>query len=133
MITIGLIDNYPVAQHGISVLLSLYFTDALLIKAKNTSEFSRLNKTLLPDIILLGVNDDSISGSIRTVSECRWRFPAVALIVYDQNYYPDSSSLFFKLGVKGHIQKSSSVNELMACIEAVLEGKQYLSTELDHT
>lgn len=130
MLTIGIIDKYPVTQNGISVLLSHRFTDVVTIPADNTYDFARLNPDLQPNIIILGVNDDNISDSLSTVRECRHKFPSVSLIAYDQSYYQGSSSVYFKLGVKGHILKQCTANELVTCIENVLKGKHHLSAAL---
>lgn len=127
MITIGLIDKYPVAKSGIAVLLSLHFPNACLLVADNTSELEMLNDKSRPDLIILGLNEHHLHGSIKLVRECRRHFPAVSMIAYDQNYYQNSSYSYFKLGVKGQVLKQSPVDELITCIRTVLKGKKYLS------
>lgn len=130
MITIGLIDTYPIAQNGLFILLSFQFPDAILLKARSTPELAELCDASSPDIIILGVNAHHLSGSIKIVRECRRSFPSVPLVAYDQNFYSDSSFSYFKLGVKGHLLKQSSTEELLTCIETVLRGKRYLSPDL---
>ncbi|WP_192579245.1 response regulator transcription factor [Dyadobacter aurulentus] len=128
--TIGLIDNFPIALRGMSVLLGVHFPGVRLTTAIRVSEFGQLSHTFHADLIILGVNDNRLFEYVSCIKECRKAFPFVPLIVCCEKYILGMSSTYFQEGVRGHLLKQCGEEEILECIRAVLQGKLFLSAAL---
>jgi DNA-binding NarL/FixJ family response regulator len=135
MLTVCIIDSFPVARQGISVLLHKHFAPVQLILATSILDLNLLDKPITPHLIILGINDpetsDHLNGqSVKTLLDCKTQFSSVPLVVFEDTCTTGNISSYFRLGVKGHLLKKCLESEFVKCIERVLAGKYYLSPDL---
>jgi DNA-binding NarL/FixJ family response regulator len=127
MLTIGLIDNYALMRMGMAIILHDHFDDVNILESNDITEFGQLFGRTRPDLIIMGINIGSRGECLELVSSLRKRLPAVPLIVYDDNLGQNLTAAYFELGISGYLLKQNSANEMIQCIDMVLQKKQYLS------
>ncbi len=129
MIKVVLVDDHELVRTGIEALLNSE-EDLEVVGVSDCGEavLDLLDK-ITPDVILMDINMPGIGG----VEACRrvlHEYPEVrviALSVLNDGPIPQQ---LLKLGALGFISKGSPVNEMVAAIRSVHEGKRYLCSEV---
>lgn len=123
MITVALIDKYPILRLGLIFCLKKHFGNASFQEANNIVDYKHLHFKKFPDIIIQGINEDPSDLDFVIVGKIPEFFPTVPIIIYDEK-----PSLFNKIpslqsGTNGYVLKQNSLQELISCMENLLEGK----------
>jgi DNA-binding NarL/FixJ family response regulator len=84
---------------------------------------------LKPDLILLDIGLPNLSG-IEAAAQISKAVPETAILFLTQNKDADMAQAVLKNGAKGYVLKTDADRELILAIDAVLEGKQFLSSGL---
>jgi len=84
---------------------------------------------LQPDLVMLdiglpGLNGIEVARQIRTLS------PESTVLFLTENHSCDLAEAALNSGAKGYVIKSAFTEEFITAVEAVLEGKQFLSSRL---
>ena len=130
MISIALIDKFPILRIGLSMHLKKYFKEITIWEMENTADFQASYLDVDPDIIIIGINLYSTAQSTENINTLLNENPKSRIIVYDEK--PDATLLndYFRNGVAGYLSKQNRLSELIECIEAVTTGKKYICKEL---
>lgn len=86
-------------------------------------------EALQPDLILLDVGLPKLNG-IETARRIRSTAPECKILFLSQESDLDVARAALSAGGHGYVVKSDAENELIAAIEAVMEGRRYVSREL---
>lgn len=81
---------------------------------------------LKPDVIVLDIAMPLLNG-LGAGQRLKQMMPEVKLIFLTVNEDPDFASEAFRIGASGYLLKNSAASELFQAIEAVLEGKAYVT------
>ena len=81
---------------------------------------------LKPDVIVLDIAMPQMSGLI-AARRLKRMMPEVKLIFLTVNEDPDFASEAIRVGASGYVLKNSAASELFQAIEAVLQGKVYVT------
>jgi DNA-binding NarL/FixJ family response regulator len=84
---------------------------------------------LQPDLILLDIGLPSLNG-IEAARQIRIVSPASKILFVSENRSPDIVNETFTAGGWGYVVKSDAATELLPAVDAVLEGKRFLSRSL---
>jgi DNA-binding NarL/FixJ family response regulator len=84
---------------------------------------------LKPDLILLDIGLPTLNG-IEAARQIRKLAPESKIIFVSQKSSPDLVREALNLGARGYVAKTRAANDLLAAIEAVLEGRQFVSPGL---
>jgi two-component system response regulator EvgA len=130
MISITLIDKFPILRVGIIMYLKQFFSDITIWELDNISELNTAHTPADPDIIIIGINlypSDSCMDYIHTIIK---ENPNSRMIIYDEK--PDAVLLndYLKSGVAGYLSKQDELTELTECIKVVMNGNRYVCKEL---
>jgi len=87
---------------------------------------------LKPELILLDVGLPSMNG-IAVAREIRKRAPDSKIIFVSQESSPDVVQEAFNSGARGYVAKLRVGADLLPAVEAVLEGRQFISSKLQIT
>ena len=84
---------------------------------------------LKPDVILVDISMPLLNG-LDAVRQLRKSQPDVKLLFLTMHASPQYATEAFKAGGNGYLLKQSAVSELPEAIEAVLQGKYYLTPSI---
>jgi DNA-binding NarL/FixJ family response regulator len=92
--------------------------------------WTRLRKAreLLPDLILLDIGLPTLNG-LEAARQIRVLSPRSKIIFLTENHDPDVAAEALQTG-QGFVVKTDAEKELLAAIEAVIEGKRFVSHRL---
>src|SRR5215472_14905667 len=81
---------------------------------------------LQPDLILLDIGLPTLNG-IEAARRIRLVSRASKILFVSENRSPDIVKAVFDMGAGGYVVKSDAATELLPAVEAVLEGKRFVS------
>lgn len=81
---------------------------------------------LKPDLILLDIGLPTLNG-IETARQIRKFAPESKIVFVSQETSADVVQEALSLGMCGYVVKSQAQSDLFAAVDAVLEGRQFLS------
>jgi DNA-binding NarL/FixJ family response regulator len=84
---------------------------------------------LKPDLIMLDVGLPTLNG-IEAARAIRKLSPESDIIFLTQESSPDVVQAALELGAKGYVLKATAGSELFPAVDAVLQGKQFVSSSL---
>ncbi|HFE67151.1 MAG TPA: response regulator transcription factor [Chloroflexi bacterium] len=125
-------DDHEVMRSGLAALLSDIPEIELVAQAKNGREAINLAQRHKPDIILLDISMDDMTG-IEAMGRFLPDLPEVKVLMLTMH---EDEALFFKsiqAGASGYFLKGSRSEELFNAIEAVHMGGVYLPPPLAGT
>ena len=85
---------------------------------------------LQPDLILLDIGLPKLNG-IEAAGRIRNLAPQSQILFVSQESSVDVVEEALRLGARGYILKAYAQRDLLAAVEAVLEGKRFVSSGLD--
>jgi DNA-binding NarL/FixJ family response regulator len=89
----------------------------------------RQAEELKPDLILLDIGLPRLNG-LQAAREIRKLSPDSKIIFVSQESSPDVVQEALSLGALGYVAKTRAASDLLAAVEAVLEGRRFVSSGL---
>jgi DNA-binding NarL/FixJ family response regulator len=86
-------------------------------------------RELQPDLVLLDIGLPTLSG-IEAARQIRTIAPKAKILFVSENYSIDIARSSLSAGGCGYVIKSDAGSELLAAIEAVFLGRQFVSARL---
>ncbi|WP_367268336.1 LuxR C-terminal-related transcriptional regulator [uncultured Treponema sp.] len=87
------------------------------------------NEGKLPDIIISELNFYGEGTGFDFVKKLHELYPQQKIIVYSMFFAPGIVENAIQYGANGYISKNASSDELLLCMEKVLQGEQYIENE----
>ena len=84
---------------------------------------------LQPDLMLLDIGLSKMNG-IEVARRILARFPTTKILFLSQNSSPDIAEAALSTGAGGYLVKSDAGTQLLPAIQAVLDGKRFVSARL---
>jgi len=128
MTTVYLIDDHPIVRAGLSALLESAGHAIVGESADITHALSDVNR-LAPDVIMLDLNLDGRSG-FEFLAELQRRHQSSRVVVLSMSDQPRNVAEALRMGAAGYVLKGSASTELIAAIDAVMQGRRYLGAGL---
>ncbi len=124
-------EDHKVLRAGLRSMIDT--SDDLMVvgEAGDGMEAIRYTLELEPDLLLLDLNMPKMDG-ISVIKEISRRFPDTKILVLTMFKQDEYVLEAFKSGIHGYCVKTSSYEELMIAVRAVLSGKIYISPEISH-
>jgi len=126
---IMIVDDHPIVRHGLAQLLSQEDDMTVSDEAGAATEALSKMEKQRPDVILVDISLDGISG-IELIKTLQHRDPDIALLVlsmHDENLYAERA---LRAGAKGYIMKQEASEKVVTAIRAVLNGDLYVSKDI---
>ena len=92
-------------------------------------EAVRQAQQVQPDLILLDIGLPTLNG-IEAARRIREVSPASTILFVSENRSQDVAQEALRTGAGGYVVKSDAASELLPAVEAVLQGKQFVSASL---
>lgn len=99
-------------------------------EASNGLEVIQKAEELKPDLILLDISMPDLNG-IEAARKIRTVAPKSVILFLSQERSIDIARGAMNVGAQGYVIKTNAESELLLAIEAVLQGKQFISSRLE--
>jgi two-component system, NarL family, response regulator DegU len=123
-------DDHPIFRTGIREVVSNLAGCEFCGEAKNGLEAYQLIIRLLPDLAILDLEMPILTGldvCQKVLSEKHNTRFIILTMHKDRHFFDDA----MQKGVLGYLLKDNAVEELVACIKAVAEGRKYVSPGIE--
>jgi DNA-binding NarL/FixJ family response regulator len=124
--TVLLADDHVLFRQGLAVLVGQRTDWHIVGQASDGAEAVQLAEALRPQIAVLDVEMPQMNG-LEAARRIRRVSPAtriIALSMYGDVHYRDR---MFEAGASAYVLKNEAMDDLVAAIEAVLQGRRYIS------
>ena len=124
-----LVDDYEPWRNGVRSILKVRPEFQVAAEAADGSEALRKAKELKPDLILLDIGLPNLDG-IAAARRIRELCPNSKIIFLSLNNDLDVVRAALSTGARGYVHKTDARSELLPAVDAVLRGKQFVSSSL---
>jgi DNA-binding NarL/FixJ family response regulator len=128
-IRVLVVDDYEPWRRYYATTLSKQQGVQIIGEASNGREAVQRAQELQPDLILLDIGLPTLNG-IEAARQIRAISPASKILFVSENRSADVAKEALNTGADGYVVKSDAARELLSAVEAVLQGKLYLSIGL---
>lgn len=127
IIRILLIDDHPVARHGITSLLSARLTEAEIHEASEAS--SALLKIAEGgwDLVIVDLSMPGMNG-LELIKEIRQTQPGLPTLALSMHPPSQFARRAISAGAIGYIAKDAKLDEFMDAVDAARQGRRYISS-----
>ena len=123
-----LVDDHAVVREGVRRLLSGTH-DASIFEAANGHEALAIFRKKRPELVLLDLNLSGIGG-LELLRRMLAENDKVLIVVFSMHAEPINAARALRLGARGYVSKSASVDELLTAVKRVAEGGRYVEREI---
>jgi DNA-binding NarL/FixJ family response regulator len=123
------VDDYEPFRRFVESTLETKPEFQIIGQASDGAEAVRQAEKLKPELILLDIGLPTLDG-IEAARQIRHVAPESKIIFVTQESSAEMIQEAFRVGAMGYVVKSRAGTELLAAIEAVLSGRQFLSSVL---
>ena len=129
LVRILLVDDFEPWRHSVRSMLKRHPHLRLVGEVADGVEAVQEASKLHPDLILLDIGLPNLNG-IEAAKQIRQVVPGTRILFLTLNNDPDVVRAALDTGAKGYVLKRDAGSELWPAIEAVLQGKQFISSGL---
>lgn len=129
MIKVIIADDHKLVREAWNLLLSRDKRLSIIAICENGSQAIEACKTLSPDVVLMDINMEPISGieATRSIREFTEEIRIIGISVHTDLPYINA---LMSAGANGYVTKNSSGEEMVKAILLVMDGKQYFCKEI---
>lgn len=128
MIRILLVDDHPVARHGIKSLLVDRVQDAIVGEAPDATSALRQVQEGAWDLVIADLSMPGLSG-LDLIKELRRIRPTLPTLVLSMHPPSQFARRALSAGAVGYITKDSNLDEFVRAIEHARRGRRYISRD----
>ena len=129
LVRILLVDDYEPFRRFVRSTLRKRPSLQIIAEVSDGLEAIQQAEELKPDLILLDIGLPTLNG-IEAAREIRKLAPESKIIFVTQESLADVVQEALSMGVLGYVLKAQAGTDLIAAVEAVIEGRQFLSSSL---
>ena len=129
MIKVIIADDHKLVREAWNLLLSRDKRLSIIAICENGFQVIEACKTLSPDVVLMDINMEPISGieATRAIREFTDDIRVIGISVHTDLPYVNA---LMQAGANGYVTKNSSGEEMVKAIMLVMDGKQYFCKEI---
>jgi DNA-binding NarL/FixJ family response regulator len=131
LVRVLVVDDLEPWRRFVSSTLQKQPNLQVVSKVSDGLEAVQVAEELQPDLIVMDIGLPKLNG-IEAARRIRKLVPKSKILFLSQESCDDVVREAFRLGAWGYVVKSHAGSELLAAVESILEGKQFLSKELAH-
>ena len=124
-IKIALVDDHALVRNGLRGLIDGKRNCRVVAEASDGAEFLENEAAMAADVVFMDIAMPVLSGDKATIAALE-RNPDLKVICLsmfgDERYY----SRMVEAGAKGFLLKDSSIEEVFAAIDAIVNGEEYI-------
>ena len=128
MTRILLVDDHPVARHGIKSLIGDRLKDAYIGEAADASSALRLVREEPWDLAIVDLSMPGMSGLelIKEIHQVQPGLPTLALSMHPPSQFARRA---LSAGAIGYITKDAELDEFMSAVDFARRGRRYISAD----
>jgi DNA-binding NarL/FixJ family response regulator len=130
MTTLALVDDHALVRTAIRRLLEEEGFEVVAEAKDGREAVERVIETR-PDLVLMDIGLPGVSG-VEATRQITQALPETRTLVLSEHDSPNYIRSALKEGASGYVLKTASLEELLAAVRAVLDGKCYLSPDIAH-
>lgn len=132
MLSVGLIEKYPVMAAGLGVSIRDRFDETIIHTQNNMKDFCEAYKDHTFHLIILSFYEDTIDQyHNKIIQGCKKNFPAVPVIIFGEKVAAGDVIKALKTGVQGYVLKGDDLSEIVNCVDNVLKKRYYLNSVVE--
>jgi DNA-binding NarL/FixJ family response regulator len=128
-IRVLVVDDYEPVRRFVCSTLGKRPAFQIVGEASDGVAAVRQAEELKPDLVLLDIGLPRLNG-LQAAREIRKLSPHSKIIFVSQESSPDVVQEALSLGALGYVAKARAGSDLLAAVEAVLEGRRFVSNGL---
>lgn len=129
MIKVIIADDHPGMREAWQFILSTQDNIEVIAVCCSGQEVIDVCQGLLPDIVLMDINMEPMSG-LEATHLLLQKYPQLAVIGISIHSQPSYAQQMLKVGGRGFITKSSPSDEMIEGINEVADGNIYICREI---
>ena len=129
-IRILVVDDFEPWRNCVRLILAKRRDLQVVGEASNGVEAIQKAEELQPDLSLLDISMPVLNG-IEAARKIRTVAPKSIILFLSQERSSDIAREALNAGAQGYVIKTDAESELLPAIEAVLQGKQFISSRLE--
>ena len=126
LIRILVVDDFEPWRHFVALALEKHSHLQVVFEASDGLQAVNKARQLQPDLILLDIGLPTLNG-IDAARRIRDLAPNAKTLFLSENNSPEIVEAALSTGARGYVIKSDAGRELLPAIQAVVEGKQFVS------
>jgi DNA-binding NarL/FixJ family response regulator len=123
-----LADDHAVVRYGLRALLEMSGAE-VVGEADDGRALLRLARDLAPDVAIVDITMPGLNG-IDATEMLREQCPRTRVVILSMHSSSEHVHRAFAAGASAYLMKGSASEEVLAAVQAVQAGRQYLSREL---
>jgi Response regulator containing a CheY-like receiver domain and an HTH DNA-binding domain len=129
MIKVVIADDHRLVREAWNLLLSRDKRLSIVAICENGEEVVKVCKELNPDVVLMDINMEPVSGieATKAIREFSNEIRIIGISVHTDLPYVNA---LMQAGANGYVTKNSSGEEMVHAIFLVMEGQQYYCKEI---
>lgn len=125
-IKVFIADDHKILRESLRILLSQQDDIAVVGEAAGGLEAFEKIRTLRPEIAVLDISLPQLNG-LDLAARLTQEQPELKIVILTMHKSEEFVKRALGIGVKGYVLKDNALEDLIACIQAVHEGKAFLS------
>lgn len=123
-----LVEDHAVVREGVRRLLSVHMT-ASITEAGDVETALALYAQDKPDLVILDLNLTG-AGGLEILRRLLVIEPEAKVLIFSMHAEPGFAARALKAGAKGYVSKSAPSEELIAAVNRVLQGGNYIDRDM---
>ena len=123
-------DDHAIVRKGLKIVVNELFPDCICDEACNGDDIFFLIKKTRYNLLILDINMP-FTDSVALVSNLLVHQKETRILVFSMNAEDLYAKRFLKLGAKGYLHKDCQPEEIKKAIRIILDGKIYMSQQLN--
>jgi DNA-binding NarL/FixJ family response regulator len=128
--TILVVEDFEPIRRFVCSALESRAEFQLIGQASDGLEAIQKAEELQPDVILLDISLPKLTG-IAAARQIRTRVPKAKILFLSENTSAGTVEEALRTGASGYVVKSDAGKELLGAVEAVIQGRQFVSRRLE--
>lgn len=124
-----IVEDHAILRDGLRTILADYPEFEILGEAEDGLEALRQCESCNPDLVLLDLTLPRLDG-IDTLRRMKKKWPETAVLVLTMHRSKRALQESLAAGANGFCLKDSPIEELVLAMRSVVQGKQYISSDM---
>lgn len=124
-----LVEDHQLIREGLRLLLENHGRVTVVGQADDGSQVMALATELHPDLVIMDISMPNLNGIEAAARLAEIPYPPL-IIMLSQHKRPEYVVQAIRAGAMAYLLKDAVIDELDAAIDAVLQGRRYLSVSL---